>query len=270
VWRAIGTPAGDGVVTASLASSATNAVIVVTSYSGADAAAPLGAPVGVNTLGVGGACSGGVDGATYSFNLPTSASGAVVFATAAMRTKSHEPGAGFTERAERAQGNDSNTASAAVMDTTVPSPSVATVAGTFSGGVDWAVVAVEIRPGAAAAAVRGPGSGALASDRELPAAEGSLAAAPGRLEIARLYPNPFSAGTTIEYALPRAADVTVTVYDAAGRLVRRLVEGTRPAGLQRARWEGDDSSGRRVGPGVYFVRVGAGGEVLTRKLVLRR
>jgi flagellar hook assembly protein FlgD len=60
------------------------------------------------------------------------------------------------------------------------------------------------------------------------------------------------------------------VYDAAGRLVRRLVDGARPAGLQRVRWDGDDSSGRRVGPGVYFVRVGASGEALTRKLVLRR
>jgi hypothetical protein len=266
LWRAFGTPSGDGAVTATLASSATNAVIVVASYSGADAAAPLGATLSGNTLGAGGACSGGVDGTAYSFPLTTTAPGAVVFSAAAMRTKTHAPGAGFTERTERAQGIDSNTASAAVMDMTFESPSLATVAGTFSGAVDWAMIAVEVRPGATAAAVRGPGAGMLPSDR----VSGSpLLAAPSTFDVA-LHPNPFSAGTTIEYALPQPANVTVSVYDATGRLVRRLAESAQPAGLQRVRWEGDDSSGRRVAPGVYFVRVGASGAALTRKVVLRR
>src|SRR5262245_33993207 len=85
LWRAIGTPAAAGTVTASLSASATNAAIAVSRYSGVDTATPLGVAVSANTAGVAGACSGGIDSASYSVSLTTSAPGAVMYGAVAMR-----------------------------------------------------------------------------------------------------------------------------------------------------------------------------------------
>jgi flagellar hook assembly protein FlgD len=70
--------------------------------------------------------------------------------------------------------------------------------------------------------------------------------------------------------IPRPGDVSVAVYNAQGRLVRRLAAGHHAAGPRRVRWDARDTSGARVGPGVYFVRITARDEVRTRKVVLRR
>jgi hypothetical protein len=83
-------------------------------------------------------------------------------------------------------------------------------------------------------------------------------------------PNPFGAGTTISFDLPREADVSLRVYDASGRLVRVLVDGHRGPGLQTADWNGEDESRRRVPSGVYFCRLETGSEIFTRKLVVLR
>jgi hypothetical protein len=83
------------------------------------------------------------------------------------------------------------------------------------------------------------------------------------------FPNPFNPSTTIRFALPRDADVTLKVYDVAGRLVRTLLEREpRDAGVHDALWDGNDTGGNPVSSGVYFYRLTAGTETLTRKAVL--
>ncbi len=153
VWTAQGQPSGDGVVTATLASAPSNAVIAVARYSGARAAGPVGNVVSANSVGVSGGCAGGVDSAAYAFGLTTTAPGSLVFVAAAMRTKDHIPGSGYTERLEVFQGSGgSDMAGTSAADRVVAAPGVVSVDGSFSGTVDWAVVAVEIRPDAAPAA----------------------------------------------------------------------------------------------------------------------
>ncbi len=147
VWQGSGAPAAAGPVTASLSSTATNAVIAVSRYSGVDPAAALGAPVSANSRGAGGTCSGGVDSASYSVSLTTSVPGAVIYGAAAMRNRSHTPGSGYAERAELFQGSSGDMASVAIEDRTVATAGAALVNGSFNGTVDWAVVAIEIRPG---------------------------------------------------------------------------------------------------------------------------
>lgn len=91
---------------------------------------------------------------------------------------------------------------------------------------------------------------------------------PSRLALEN-YPNPFNPVTTIRYSLPNAADVSLAVYDVSGRLVRTLVKNAKtPAGVFEAEWNGTDSAGNPVASGVYFYRLTAGTEVLTRKAVL--
>lgn len=149
LWRALGVPSGSTAVSASLSGTAGNAVITVARYSGVDPTAPLGAVVSANTLGTGGACSGGVDGAAYNVSLPASTPGALAFGAVAMRNRTHTPGSGYTERAEKIQGSSGDAAGLAIEDRGVAAAGALPVNGSFTGSVDWAVVAVEIRPGEA-------------------------------------------------------------------------------------------------------------------------
>lgn len=145
VWKAIGVPAGSGLVTAALSAAPSNAVIEVARYSGVNGTTPVGNVVSANTTGVDGTCSGGADSAAYSVNLTTAAN-SVVFGAVAMRNRTHAPGSGYTERAEVMQGSSGEAAGAAVEDRKVGTPATVTVGGTFSATVDWAVVVVELRP----------------------------------------------------------------------------------------------------------------------------
>lgn len=81
-------------------------------------------------------------------------------------------------------------------------------------------------------------------------------------------PNPFTARTRIEYALPRAADVSLDVFDLQGHRVRTLVNGTQPAGLHTVEFEPRGTDGRKLHAGVYFSRLRAGGFTATRRLLL--
>jgi hypothetical protein len=67
--------------------------------------------------------------------------------------------------------------------------------------------------------------------------------------------NPFHGEARILCALARAERVAVTVHDAGGRRVRRLVQGMLPAGESRWIWGGDDDRGRTAPPGIYFVHL---------------
>jgi hypothetical protein len=84
------------------------------------------------------------------------------------------------------------------------------------------------------------------------------------------HPNPFRATTTIAVRLPRRAHAELAIYDAAGRLVRRLFDGELPRGLSRLTWDGTDAGGRPSGSGTFFTRLKMGEEVHTRKLVRPR
>jgi len=86
----------------------------------------------------------------------------------------------------------------------------------------------------------------------------------------RTYPNPLASGAAIRYALPGPAQVELRIYDVAGALVRRLADGVQAAGYRSAQWNGCDDRGRRVAPGVYYVRFRAGDFLATQKLVVRR
>lgn len=84
------------------------------------------------------------------------------------------------------------------------------------------------------------------------------------------FPNPFNPSTTIHFGLKESANVSLYVYDAAGRLVRVLVQERREAGIYKETWDGLDDSGRAVASGVYFYNINAGVFRETKKMVLMR
>jgi hypothetical protein len=79
------------------------------------------------------------------------------------------------------------------------------------------------------------------------------------------YPNPFNPSSTIQYSLPYACDVRLSIVDLGGREIARLVDGGMPSGTHRVVWNAGYSAS-----GVYFARLQAAGSSATRKLVLIR
>ena len=68
-------------------------------------------------------------------------------------------------------------------------------------------------------------------------------------------PNPFSGSTTFAFRVDADASVTeISVFDVAGRQVRKLVSGVQAAGVHTVTWDGRNDQGAQVQRGVYFVR----------------
>ncbi|MCC7142115.1 MAG: T9SS type A sorting domain-containing protein [Candidatus Eisenbacteria bacterium] len=81
-------------------------------------------------------------------------------------------------------------------------------------------------------------------------------------------PNPFQGSTEILFRLPEAARVELRIYDAAGRLVRSLLDGSLSGGEHAIGWDGRNDAGERLGPGVYFYGLATGERSEARKLLL--
>lgn len=96
---------------------------------------------------------------------------------------------------------------------------------------------------------------------------GDADALPRRFELAPPRPNPSRGQVALDFAVPRMADVSLTIYDVAGRLVRKLVDGPVAPGPHTIIWDSRDRSGRRVSSGVYLVRFTAPGVHFARKAV---
>ena len=102
-----------------------------------------------------------------------------------------------------------------------------------------------------------------------------VAVAPTETRLLENYPNPFNPETWIPYQLSTSSDVTITIYDVRGNLIRRLNLGHQPAGIyygqsRAAYWDGHNDRGESVASGVYFYTLSAGDFVGTRKMLLRK
>jgi hypothetical protein len=83
-------------------------------------------------------------------------------------------------------------------------------------------------------------------------------------------PNPATTGAVLRFALPRAANVRLAIYDTSGRRVRLLTSGATPAGEHVVSWDLSDDGGHAVGAGLYFARLDAEGRTFTGKLTTFR
>lgn len=103
-----------------------------------------------------------------------------------------------------------------------------------------------------------------------PAAVESPAGVPDRLALAQNYPNPFNPETAIEFALPRSGSVRLEIFSVLGQRVATLADHPLSAGTHRVMWNGVSDGGRAVSSGLYYYRLTAGRDVLTRKMLLLR
>ena len=87
------------------------------------------------------------------------------------------------------------------------------------------------------------------------------------------YPNPFNPETWIPYQLAESAEVTLTIYDMNGGIVRRLAMGHQAAGMYQSRsraayWDGRNQLGEAVASGLYFYTLTAGDFTATRRMLI--
>jgi photosystem II stability/assembly factor-like uncharacterized protein len=85
---------------------------------------------------------------------------------------------------------------------------------------------------------------------------------PQSFALVQNFPNPFNPTTTIRYALPKPAHVSMMVYNSLGQGVSTLVEEYKEAGYYQVQWSAD------VPSGVYFYRLQAGEYVGAKKMLL--
>jgi hypothetical protein len=89
---------------------------------------------------------------------------------------------------------------------------------------------------------------------------------PGSFELSQNYPNPFNPTTKIDYSLPSDGKVSITIYDAMGKEVSRLVNSTQPAGYYSI-----DFNASSFASGIYYYRLEVSGKtnfVDSKKMLL--
>jgi hypothetical protein len=93
------------------------------------------------------------------------------------------------------------------------------------------------------------------------------------------YPNPFNPDTWIPYQLAQPGNVTISIYNISGQLIRRLDLGYKPSGFylgkgRVAYWDGKNEDGERVSSGMYFYAINAasktGDFTAARKMILMK
>ena len=84
------------------------------------------------------------------------------------------------------------------------------------------------------------------------------------------FPNPFNPETTIRYELKRPANVKVNIYNYQGQLVRELENKYLDTGSYSLTWDGHNNAGQMSPSGVYFLRINAGGETFSHRLILTK
>jgi len=102
---------------------------------------------------------------------------------------------------------------------------------------------------------------------------GGNANLPKELTLLPPRPNPSNGRVTISYALPKAGNFSLRIFDVTGRVVKTLVRGlghNPAAGTYQCVWNHDDDRGRQLATGIYFVRLDAEDGSKVRKVVVER
>ncbi len=91
--------------------------------------------------------------------------------------------------------------------------------------------------------------------------------------LAQNFPNPFNPETWIPYQLSKPAEVTISIHNIAGQLVRTLDLGLQPVGsymtpTTAAYWDGKNAVGEHVSSGLYFYTLQTADFTATRRMVI--
>jgi hypothetical protein len=110
-----------------------------------------------------------------------------------------------------------------------------------------------------------PGKSSPDATTLLTGVEEPRAGLPGEYRLHQNFPNPFNPVTTLNFDLPAASRVLLTVYNMLGQEIEVMVDEMLEPGYKSVRW---DASGKPSG--VYFYRLTAGSFTMVRKMLLLR
>tara|TARA_R110000868_G_scaffold304437_16_gene565266 strand:- start:46291 stop:50313 length:4023 start_codon:yes stop_codon:yes gene_type:complete len=86
---------------------------------------------------------------------------------------------------------------------------------------------------------------------------------PTKVELLQNYPNPFNPSTNIEFGIPEASHVSLTIFNALGQKVATLANSRFMPGSHSITWDAS-----RAPSGVYFYRLVTGNNISTKKMLL--
>ncbi len=86
--------------------------------------------------------------------------------------------------------------------------------------------------------------------------------------LSQNYPNPATKTVTISYQLPQPTEVSLKMYDVAGKLVTIVVDEKQNPGYYNVVWNGRDATGKKVASGIYFYRLQTPSYTKAKKLIL--
>jgi len=90
------------------------------------------------------------------------------------------------------------------------------------------------------------------------------------VELRQNYPNPFNPTTTVTYSIPEKCRVVLKIYDVSGRCIACLVDRQQEKGSYAVGWSGRDEKGKSVASGIYFCRLAAANQIISKKMVMLR
>ena len=91
---------------------------------------------------------------------------------------------------------------------------------------------------------------------------------PDHFTLSQNFPNPFNPTTKIKFGLPKASEVSITIYNIMGKVVKELIDDFYEPGFYSISWNGTDQIGRNVGAGMYFYKVSSGDFIEVKKMIL--
>ena len=83
-------------------------------------------------------------------------------------------------------------------------------------------------------------------------------------------PNPFSPETRISFNLDKTAEVSLTLFDLQGQIVKQLTKGQFEPGLHQNQWDGSNEAGTQLPSGLYLVQLQIGSEIISKTVILQR
>lgn len=90
---------------------------------------------------------------------------------------------------------------------------------------------------------------------------------PSSFRLYQNYPNPFNPITNISYSVSERSHIILSIFNVRGHKVRTLVDGIKNVGYYTVRWNAPDEQWGSITSGVYFLRLKAGENIETKKML---
>tara|TARA_B100000614_G_scaffold1415_1_gene1541 strand:- start:377 stop:1600 length:1224 start_codon:yes stop_codon:yes gene_type:complete len=89
------------------------------------------------------------------------------------------------------------------------------------------------------------------------------AISPSAFMLNSVYPNPFNPSTTVSYSIEKNINVNISIYNMSGQKVSELVNTNQTVGNYSITWDASNQPS-----GLYFVRLSAGNQISSQKIML--